>query len=75
MSDNKSVGLQLKNRWRNEGKGVSLKQFARKLLAAGDSTAQEWFDRKKGLLNQDRSDKNKQRVSAEKQASKSASRK
>ncbi|NBW58606.1 hypothetical protein EBR43_12695 [bacterium] len=81
MSDNdrnvgkSTVGLQLKNRWRKEGRGFSLKQFARKLIAEGDSLAQEWLDLKKGLADQERSAANKQRVAAEKQASKSSKRK
>ena len=79
MSDNKNavgkatVGQTLKNRWRKEGKGLSLKQFARKLVASGDSVAQEWFDRKHGLMDLDRSDKNKARIMQEKQAAKSGS--
>jgi uncharacterized protein YdaU (DUF1376 family) len=36
----------------------SLKQFARELVSAGDTTAQEWFAHKAGTLNQKRSDKN-----------------
>lgn len=81
MSDNNrnvgksTVGLQLKNRWRKEGRGFSLKQFARKLVSEGDSLAQDWFDRKKGLNDQARSASNQQRIAAEKQASKSSSRK
>lgn len=81
MSDNNrnvgtgTVGHTLKTRWHKEGRGFSLKQFARKLLAEGDQLAQDWFDRKRGLSNQDRSDKNKQRIAAEKQASKTAGRK
>ncbi len=47
-----TTGQQLKLRWRKEGKGLSLKQFARKLVDAGDSMATTWFDMKKGLYNQ-----------------------
>lgn len=81
MSDNNrnvgksTTGLQLKNRWRKEGRGFSLKQFARKLLAEGDLLAKDWFDRKKGLNDQVRSAANQQRILSEKQASKSSSRK
>jgi hypothetical protein len=81
MSDNDrnvgkaAVGLQLKNRWRKEGRGFSLKQFARKLIASGDPLGQEWLDLKRGHSNQERNAANKQRVAAEKQASKSSKRK
>lgn len=77
MSDNNvgTVGHQLKNRWRKEGKGLSLKQFARKLAASGEQIAKDWFDCKRGVNNQQRLDANIQRVAAEKQASKSVSRK
>ncbi len=46
-----TVGQQLKARWHKEGRGLSLKQFARKLVAAGDSVAQTWFDQKRGLYS------------------------
>lgn len=70
-----TAGQQLKARWHKEGKSLSLKQFARKLVAAGDKMAQDWFDHKKGLLNQGRSDSTKARIASEKQASKAARRK
>lgn len=81
MSDNNrnvgksTTGTQLKNRWRKEGRAFSLKQFARKLVSEGDSLAQDWFDWKKGINDQARSAANQQRIAAEKQASKSGSRK
>lgn len=68
-------GQQLKARWHKEGKGLSLKQFARKLVAAGDKLAQDWFDHKKGILNQGRTDTKRAKIAAEKQASKAARRK
>jgi hypothetical protein len=68
-------GLRLKARWRKEGRGMSLKKFARKLVSEGDQLAKDWLEVKSGALNDSRSDKNKQRISAEKQASKQASRK
>lgn len=46
-SKRSGVGLQLKTRWHKEGKGLSLKQFARKLVAEGDTVAKSWFDNKK----------------------------
>lgn len=70
-----TAGQQLKARWHREGKGMSLKQFARKLVASGDKVAQDWFDHKKGSLNQSRTDANKTRVAAEKAATKANRRK
>lgn len=70
-----TIGQKLKSRWHKEGKGLSLKQFARKLVESGDETAKEWFDHKKGLFNKGRSDSKKIRISAEKLASKNARRK
>ena len=70
-----TVGSRLKSRWHKEGKGLSLKQFARKLVASGDKLAQDWFDSKRGLMNQSRTDKNKQRLLLEKQATKASRRK
>ncbi len=57
MSDSSNVvgqgtpGRQLKARWHKEGKGLSLKQFARKLAATGDVVAKTWFDNKKKSTN------------------------
>lgn len=51
-------GQQLKARWHKEGRGLSLKQFARKLVAAGDTVASTWFEMKRGLHNQERTEKN-----------------
>lgn len=70
-----SAGKEIKSRWQREGKGKSLRQFARGLIAAGDKTAQDWFDQKKGALNEKRTDKNQARINLEKQASKSARKK
>ena len=70
-----TAGQQLKSRWHKEGKGLSLKQFARKLVAEGDKTAQDWFEHKKGILNQGRTDAKRSKIAAEKQASKAARRK
>lgn len=70
-----TAGQQLKARWHKEGKGLSLKQYARKLVAAGDQVAQDWFEHKKGVLNQGRSDAAKKRIAEQKAASKTARRK
>lgn len=70
-----TAGQQLKARWHKEGNGLSLKQFARKLVAEGDGVAQTWFDCKKGLFNKSRTDSKKATISAQKQATKNARRK
>lgn len=82
MSENKrddvgtaTAGESLKNRWRKEGNGLSLKTFARKLVADGDQIAKDWFECKAGALNQERSDKNKARIETESVATKTAKRK
>lgn len=54
---------------------LSLKAFARQLLKDGDPLAKDWFDCKKGVLNQERSSTNKIRVTAEKLATKTARKK
>lgn len=68
-------GQQLKTRWHKEGRGLSLKQFARKLAAAGDKVAETWFEMKKGLHNQERSEKNINIAKASALATKNARRK
>ena len=70
-----TAGQQLKARWHQEGQGMSLKQFARKLVAEGDKVAQTWFDHKKGLYNKGRTDAKKGLIALQKQASKNARRK
>jgi hypothetical protein len=61
--------------WVPLANALSLKQFARKLVASGDPIAKEWFEHKKGSENQARSDKNAARISLERTASKAARRK
>jgi hypothetical protein len=53
----------------------SLKAFARAKSKEGNQDAKDWFECKAGALNESRSDKNKTRVSLEKQASKAARKK
>jgi len=60
----------LKGRWHKEGKGKSLRQFARNLMKAGDKDATDWFAAKAGAMNLSRSDKNKQLAAATKAATK-----
>lgn len=65
-----------KREWRPKPGGApSLKQFARKQVAAGNEVAKEWFFNKSGGNDQSRSDKNKSRIMLEKQASKAARKK
>ena len=68
-------GQQLKARWHKEGQGMSLKQFARKLVAEGDKVAETWFEHKKGILNKGRTDTKKALITQQKLASKNARRK
>ena len=70
-----STSLQLKQRWALEGKGMSLKAFARKLLKAGDELVSDWFAHKEGVLNQDRTAANRQKADEANRASKAAKRK
>lgn len=59
---------------RNHG-APSLKRFARELAKSGNQTAKDWFAHKTGSLNEERSEKNRTRISLEKQATKTAKRK
>lgn len=72
--DKLSVGSALKSLHAKDGNGLSLKQFARKLAADGNEMAKDWFSNKAGLLNEERSEKNSLRVTAERTATKSAKR-
>lgn len=72
-----STSSKLKKLWveaKKTAPHLSLKTFARKLLAAGDSLAGDWFAHKSGVLNETRSDKNKARVQLESTATKSSRR-
>jgi len=72
--DKLSVSRSLKSRHAKEGNGMSLKEFARRLVREDNESAKDWFANKAGLLNAERSDKNKTRVSSEKSATKLAKR-
>ena len=71
----------LKQRWQttNAKENLSLKQYARQLLASNDADgkalASDWFDHKNGSLNETRNDKNKARIALERQATKSSRKK
>lgn len=67
-----STGDSIKARWRSEGKGFSLKAFARKLAKEDDSMAKDWLAHKLGSLNLKRSDKNLAEASLAAQATKNA---
>jgi hypothetical protein len=75
MSAKESVSKVIKSRFAKEGKGLSLKEFARRLAKAGDVSAQTWFDNKHGACNQDRYEKTQTRITAERIASRNARRK
>lgn len=64
-----------KHSWRRNGGAPSLRKFAKQLAASGNQVAKDWLDNKSGGLNQERSEKNRGRISLEKQASKAARRK
>lgn len=74
MSSNEKASRSLKARHTKEGKGLSLKEFARRLIKAGDPVAKNWLANKKGASNQKKDEKNKIRISAERVASKNARR-
>jgi hypothetical protein len=67
-----TAGNRVKARYSKSGKHVSLKQFARGLVKAGDQDATDWFAAKAGALDLSRSDKNKTRVALEKSMTKAA---
>lgn len=52
-----TAGLTIKQRWAKEGRGLSLRGFARK-LGKEDPLVKEWFEHKGGSLNKTRSDAN-----------------
>lgn len=65
-----SAGDRVKARHSTEGKGQSLKAFARTLVKAGDQDAKDWFENKTGAGELSRSEKNSTRVHLEKAATK-----
>ena len=86
-----TAALTLKQRWHDEcftleklgkrevyvakPKAPSLRTFARQLAKTGDQVAKDWFDHKKGSLNQERSMTTQKRITEEKNATKMARRK
>jgi hypothetical protein len=77
-----SAGQTIKQRWHQVQKdlgtlsaGNTLKRFAKRLLKDGDPVAKDWFAHKAGGANAKRTDKNVQRVMAERTASHAAKRK
>ena len=67
-----TAGLIVWQKWKASKAPVSLKKFARQLVKDGDQTAQEWFSNKRGAKNEKRSEKNLQRIAAERQATKAS---
>jgi hypothetical protein len=71
-----SAGQTVKQLWTASKSGISLKTFARQLLKSGSpeqvQLVKDWRAHKKGSLNEKRSEKNAQRVAAERLATKSA---
>jgi hypothetical protein len=70
-----SPGLAMRQLWHAANSGESLKAFARRLVKEGNTIARSWLENKKGKLNAKRNDKNIQRVSAERTATKASKRK
>jgi hypothetical protein len=70
-----SAGLTMRQRWASANTGLSLKRFARQLVKDGDAVAKEWFANKRGAKDEKRTDKNMQRVIAERTATKASKRK
>lgn len=56
---NGSPSSKIKLLWRSEGKGFSLKQFARKLLQSKSQIAVDWFNAKNGEGYLERSEANR----------------
>lgn len=69
-----AVSRSLKSLHAKEGNGLSLKEFARRLIREGNELAKDWFANKSGVANDVRSDKNKARAFAERSATKLAKR-
>lgn len=73
-----TAGLAIRQLWHAANSGLSLKQFARKLLKGGDESqalvAREWFGNKAGSKNANRSDTN-QKAAIEARAKSKAARK
>ena len=70
-----SAGDRVKRLWRADHTRMSLKMFARKLAASGDQDAKDWFECKREVLNEARSDKNVAAAQLASAASKNARRK
>jgi hypothetical protein len=72
--------LAIKNLWHaekqkmNENRRLSLKKFAKMLAGKKDPVALTWLANKSGQNNEDRSDKTKSRISAEKLATRAGRR-
>jgi hypothetical protein len=64
-----------KQAWVRRAGAPSLRKYARQLAASGNQVAKDWLDNKSGAQNAERQDKNKTRISLEKQASRAARRK
>lgn len=66
----------IKNRHRKEGKGMTLRQFARELASQKDEVAKAWWTNKSGLLERkakaERQKNKGARIAMEKMATKAA---
>lgn len=67
-----SAGTRLKNLHASMGRGLTLKQFVRDQLKAGNPDAKEWYANKTGKNRSKRTEKSIARISLEKNATKLA---
>ena len=67
-----STSDMLKQQWHAAGAISSLKRWAKTQAKNGNQTAEEWLKNKVAPKREERSDKNKARISLEKTASKAA---
>jgi hypothetical protein len=70
--DKLTVSKAIKSLHAKNGKGLSLKEFARRLVRDGNELAKDWFANKGGATVEARSKLKEERITAEKAATKSA---
>lgn len=71
MAD-KSMSKKVKKAWTASKSNLSLKEFARKLVADGETWVENWFLNKKGACKASRKPENVTRANMERSATKAA---
>lgn len=71
----RAVSVKLKKEWTRTKTDLSLRQFARKLIKEGQVWVEAWFENKKGVCEEPRSNTNLARANLERQATKMARKK